>query len=645
MALSDKEIITVIKEYIADDRQKQAILLDGEWGSGKTFFVKEVLVPEISEKLTLLKLSTEVLYVSLYGLDTTEKIMNEIYKSLAESMFTVKKALLSSDSSKPPILNKGKLAVKIFSGITSAALSAIPIELPEIKADDFLNIEKLTIIFDDLERCASPINETLGFINSLVEHNGVKAIIVGCEDEITGENKIFKPNKATSQDDEATSEKNKKVDHTTQSEIDGKSIAYKNIKEKLIGLTIAYKPDFTKVFSSAMEIQCTVPETKLLIENVKTEITDIFQEKNHNNIRTFLFILSKFESIQKIIEKTVPDNATTRSAIRKTLLYYTLVLSIEYKKNLTMDYDENIWNRIELRQKATEFSGIQSVFLHDFDYSFILEYITTGYLDTAKASEAVKESADALSNYENHLEKPLSIEALNDYFLLEQEEIPALLRTLKQELHENKYGTGGLHSLCNILPYLKSIDVYASEINDIIPDLQSNITYVLKKQNFSETVDRLTIGLLRNPIIQDFFDEVVSPLIEESEGEERYKLQDIISLFETRQEDWGEDFDKLCRENKNLISSNHRFMADLDVDLLENRLSVAKNKDIVHFMWGVGSVYRFSNLNEYFTDDLPNLENLVAKVDSFANSNEGLKKDAFQRLSAVLREKIDIIKK
>lgn len=207
MSLNDEQIVTIITEYIADKRQKQAILIDGAWGSGKTFFVKETLIPKISKKLTPLTLSTEVLYVSLYGLDTTEKVMNEIYASLTASMFSAKKERSSIDASKPPVVNIGKLGFKILSGVTSTALSAIPIDLPEITAEDWSCIDHLTIIFDDLERCAIPINETLGFINNLVEHNSVKAIIVGNEDELLDENELSSHEKEITKEDEVTSNK------------------------------------------------------------------------------------------------------------------------------------------------------------------------------------------------------------------------------------------------------------------------------------------------------------------------------------------------------------------------------------------------------------------------------------------------------
>ena len=38
MFLQDDDIISILKDYLTDNRYKQAILIDGGWGYGKTFF-------------------------------------------------------------------------------------------------------------------------------------------------------------------------------------------------------------------------------------------------------------------------------------------------------------------------------------------------------------------------------------------------------------------------------------------------------------------------------------------------------------------------------------------------------------------------------------------------------------------------------
>ena len=51
MFLSNDEIIKVMLEYIEEDKYKSAILINGEWGSGKTFFITEKLSKVIKDKI------------------------------------------------------------------------------------------------------------------------------------------------------------------------------------------------------------------------------------------------------------------------------------------------------------------------------------------------------------------------------------------------------------------------------------------------------------------------------------------------------------------------------------------------------------------------------------------------------------------
>ena len=46
--LKEEEIIELIKEYLKNSNTDNAILIDGEWGSGKTFFVKNKIIKDLT---------------------------------------------------------------------------------------------------------------------------------------------------------------------------------------------------------------------------------------------------------------------------------------------------------------------------------------------------------------------------------------------------------------------------------------------------------------------------------------------------------------------------------------------------------------------------------------------------------------------
>ena len=61
LCLSDEELLSEIKYYVENKFYNYAVMIDGAWGSGKTHFVKQVLLPELRKE------TKTSIYISLYG--------------------------------------------------------------------------------------------------------------------------------------------------------------------------------------------------------------------------------------------------------------------------------------------------------------------------------------------------------------------------------------------------------------------------------------------------------------------------------------------------------------------------------------------------------------------------------------------------
>ena len=79
--LKEDEIEQVIIIYITREKINYAILLDGVWGCGKTFFVKNKIIPKIDDET-----SKKSIYVSLYGLSDIRDIDKQIYFGILEKL-------------------------------------------------------------------------------------------------------------------------------------------------------------------------------------------------------------------------------------------------------------------------------------------------------------------------------------------------------------------------------------------------------------------------------------------------------------------------------------------------------------------------------------------------------------------------------
>lgn len=184
--LDDDAIVAAIEKYVDEYLYDYAVMIDGTWGCGKTYFVLKTLMTKLKEheekKAKSIKgyKKRNVIYISLYGVKSTEdiskKICIEAYLGKTDKFGKVLKKGADVVSSLVPI------ALEVAKPFTGNA---------ELKPDDidgviesFLPINNSILIFDDLERCDCSINEILGYINSFVEHEKMKVIIVANQEEI-----------------------------------------------------------------------------------------------------------------------------------------------------------------------------------------------------------------------------------------------------------------------------------------------------------------------------------------------------------------------------------------------------------------------------------------------------------------------------
>lgn len=130
-----------------------AVLVVGEWGSGKTHQVLEVIPKDIQ------------CHVSLFGINNPQEVYNTVFAKMYPGKNFAKKLL---EMTKDVSFDAG--------WISSAAGSLIGNTLgPLIKQTVD---ENKIIIFDDLERCTIPDDDKLGVINQYVEHHKSRVIII-----------------------------------------------------------------------------------------------------------------------------------------------------------------------------------------------------------------------------------------------------------------------------------------------------------------------------------------------------------------------------------------------------------------------------------------------------------------------------------
>jgi GTPase SAR1 family protein len=145
-------------------------------GVGKTSLIKSFL-SKIKDKDV-----SRGVYVSLYGKDQLSQIDEDIFQQLHPILGSKGVRLLGT-------IAKGliKTTTKIdFDKNESVSIAA---GLPNVKLSElFPSPSDCVIVFDDLERCSLDITVLMDCINSFIEHEGVKIIVVADESQLRKEN-------------------------------------------------------------------------------------------------------------------------------------------------------------------------------------------------------------------------------------------------------------------------------------------------------------------------------------------------------------------------------------------------------------------------------------------------------------------------
>ncbi|MCX8667727.1 hypothetical protein J3T99_08885 [Acetobacteraceae bacterium B3987] len=231
-----------------------ALMLDGAWGCGKTWFIKRFFEEKKKNRASDNELN--MIYVSLYGIQNAEEITKAIYTAIH------------------PILGGkvGELGKTIFKGLLKSTLKidlhhlkdenadlSVVLGLSDIEGKKNEIFRNRILVFDDVERAKMPVSNILALVQPLVESHEDRVILVANEKEI-----------AT--DDPAEKDR------------------YKRIKEKTVYLTLCVTPDRKNYFKYEVKNEKSNEFNKFLLDN-ENEILSFMHGSNLTNIRIIYFCM------------------------------------------------------------------------------------------------------------------------------------------------------------------------------------------------------------------------------------------------------------------------------------------------------------------------------------------------------------------
>ncbi len=583
-----EDLVESILDYIRSDYTDYAVMINGEWGSGKTHFWNNKVRKKI-ESMQLNGKRYRTIYMSLYGISNLEEISKKIFIETTQLMDKhLRKYMDSHEQTVIPEYAK--------TGIDMANLFGVTQNGDKINYEDFFSIDDKVLCFDDLERANVDVIDILGYINNFVEHDHIKTIIICNEKELATklkssnlEMKTFiatylldKQGELNKADIPMVEKIQEKIEHVFD-----KANDYERIKEKLIGETFEYAPKFDYIINGIlMRYESNPNLIKFLRENTGL-IISTFNKSGTRNLRILKHALNDFKKIYEMVSKTAPN---INNRIMQTMLVFTIAISFEIKAGkVTKDKFINIKDNEEYKSilvSSRILMDNRQFYIKEFDnnyyynlkseyrfFKFIEYYVRTRIFDM----KLFKENMDTIINTVDTGNLPAYKRLLTEeYWKISDEQFDNIIREVLEDVLQGKLK---LIEIVKLFAYFS----YFSRKGLILYDLKSlknlffngmNVSSLMSEYcpNVNEELGKIAIDDVSEDMdeILKHFNNLNDQLLDKMYIE---KAQEIMTCIPMKMETFYERFDNECMKIP--------IFKYYDPVQLFEKISCASNEDIV----------------------------------------------------------------
>ncbi|MDQ8936651.1 P-loop NTPase fold protein [Acinetobacter rudis] len=419
----NKHIEEYLDYYCNDRLNDYAVLIRGDWGAGKTWFIKEY------EKKLKQDGFNRVVYISLNGVSGKDAIDDMIFCAL-HPVLSHKITKVIGRVAAGAV--KASTKIDINSSETTLSLSTPTIDVSSV----FKEGKKLILIFDDLERCQMKVSESLGYINYFVEHTESRAIILANEEKLS------------------------------------KCDTYKKEKEKLVGATFEFKGDIRSALNYFIsELKSRSIKPKLSKEDNFESIITIYNTSKFNNIRSLRQSLREFERFYN--KQILKENEELFSKI----LILFLIFSLELRNN---GFDGEI---LKFRVDKENSTFQEKYNLGQFG-SFLLSDATWNNILSKNIIDNTVIDDELEKNYFQYLSDQPDWLKLWKYFDLTNEEFNIVVDSAISKIKKSEWEEFGevIHVIAALM-YFNKKGILAIDIEDLKNNALVNISNIYKNKD------------------------------------------------------------------------------------------------------------------------------------------------------------------
>lgn len=281
--VATESISKYLRDWInSESKFHFAVLIEGKWGSGKTYYIKEFLEePGLTDR--------KIIYISMFGIASPSELQKSLlYASLSKKEKAIQQGLGVAGSIFNGAMSFGSGG--ILSGSVSLEKAADQINSAIFKSSEALN--KSVIVIDDLERCSFDAGKLLGIMNSHVEHGNARVIIIANTEQI-------------------------------------KTGRFQEFREKVIGQSFEVEQDAREVIKHFISDISEERERSVILNNIEC-LVKVYEDSDIRNlraIRQFIWLL------RGLLIKLSDENLSSSDIVEKIIKDY-FIFYIEFKLNL-----------------------------------------------------------------------------------------------------------------------------------------------------------------------------------------------------------------------------------------------------------------------------------------------------------------------
>lgn len=595
-------ITNAIDNYI-DNKDPYALQIDGEWGSGKTFFINDF--SKTTQK-------AKVIYFSIYGYNDFQNLKTELLSQIATEL---------DQSSIFKKGNKIRSTFKHFNNNSNFVLNSIDVlsDIALKKAIQHIlkkNNETIVVVIDDLERLSEKIElqDFLGFIiNDIIEKFKFKVLIISNEAKMKNHKEFLK------------------------------------IKEKIISKTIEFSRDEVIL----KEILQEIIKSDFLNENLNwiIDIFSIFDNPCKINLRTVFSIIDNFEFVEQKF-KEHPSDLDERycNEFLKSVFLNIYVLTTELKSG-------NIKNEQIHILKNRDFDRIFYIY-EEFDIENYWHYLINKYHRKSKLFDDYIIYSNSIMSYvisgiwydDNYRNKWYECfypdgniedyEKLSNFYNYSESELVRIQERLLRECYESDITYNKVIDIYRRLSFFETIDLLLIEKSKV-DDLIVRITELLSDNDLSiQEISRLENSFIFDPSSLDNtgFNKLKEVVKEKLAFTYSVRTLDLIEAI------FNEDYKKEKSIIDHINSEEIRvFRSIISNNLISTKITSKNNKAYSLATFIDRQYLRVSNSKDYHQDEIQDVKQMIVEINELFMPDKLDKVDRF-KINYLLNKLVKLLK-